>query len=163
MIRQLINEYKEARDATIELKKNPVREVQMFGVIETNGLSIPVYLDPLRLKSIGARFAFAAKVNDQYVIFTDELYVEAPQEVREFVLNHELGHILNGHVEKYNVWKMLKRVLIGLVTIDKMEIEADHYAIEQMSASRVVSSLTYINNRLSTSEINRRIALVNEF
>lgn len=76
-------------------------------------------------------------------------------ELKDFVLNHEIGHIVLGHVDKsmrgnffiacfYRTWLMQ--------TIH--EIQADKYAIKQGAQRKVITSLLdRINNTILTSEV----------
>lgn len=68
---------------------------------------------------------------DEYVIFVNEGWENAPQPMKEAIIAHELGHIKHNHVSSieqgllYNAKRM-----VGSKDVTKSEIEADMVAVE---------------------------------
>ena len=89
-----------------------------------------------------------------------------PSYVKEFVLNHELGHIRLGHVDaavrenQQQALYVIKRSLSR--TIDSRELEADRFAYERVGRETSLKALMWMYEKTLSKEILKRVqALVN--
>lgn len=94
--------------------------------------------------AIGAGVAFVGP--GRAVIMCDAVHDEAPDNVRGFLELHEIGHLVNGHLEKMSqnqVLATLKRFLPWSAE-RKNEYEADMYAVSKIGKKDVLYGLEYL-------------------
>lgn len=73
--------------------------------------------------------------DDEYIpcLFVDELYNQLSKESQQFVIYHELGH--------FNLHKDIFLNAKGLVRNDKIEFEADEYAMNKVGKENAIKAL----------------------
>lgn len=107
-----------------------------------------VYNIPSRFNYLkGFILASVAKVtlnngNSVNLIVTDDGFAKLPRTVRLFLLSHEVGHVLNGDLEKETV--ALKTYSRAFGVLPKMEVEADRYAASVVGLDAAKRSILYL-------------------
>jgi len=109
----------------------------------------------------------ARLTTNEYVIIVDDYFLQAPEQVRTFILSHELGHITDlneGKIQEVplnqidiSMFKRMGGLLINKV--DSKELSADEFAVGLTSKQDGIDSLNYIINtfNLSSRELKLRI------
>lgn len=98
--------------------------------------------------------ACAGKAGISDVIFVDDYFLSLSEEVKLFVLYHEIGHIVNKHNETikngtlYNSSRIFK--------LSEKEIEADEFAVKNLGSKTCINGLKYLFNNLPTSYFSKR-------
>lgn len=104
----------------------------IVGYIEYNGNNLPIIHSPDHVAINNSIFANCSVSNDEYRIVVDDLYIQAPQYVKDFVNQHELGHLYwldNGHENKHTL---------------NDEFMADAYSAQKVGNINAINSLNYI-------------------
>lgn len=95
--------------------------------------------------------------DNRYEILVDDSFMELPDLMKEFVIYHELGHIVNGHFDRdirKTKWQNIKR-LFGFKSV--LETEADSYAFSKMGCGKEVFK-EFIRNLYAGKEITFNVA-----
>lgn len=90
-----------------------------------------------------------------YYIATDDEYKKLPPQVKKFFILHEVGHILNGDLDKESNMNIL-----GFPKRDmNQEYLADEYAASIIGIKKAIKCLTFINTveGISKRDISKRI------
>lgn len=69
-------------------------------------------------------------VQEQAVMLSRQFWENTPEELREAVIAHEVGHITARHLFCENA-----AVMGGLMNVDSFEVEADNYAVKKCGAA----------------------------
>lgn len=88
-------------------------------------------------------------------MFHDDGFTKLPHDVQEFLTYHEVGHVLNNHLNmsaKEAKAVMLKR---SFGILPKMEVEADCYAASVLGLVSVKSSLLFLMQRTNLPLISK--------
>lgn len=101
-----------------------------------------------------SRFACTGKVGFQEAIFVDDFYLHLPQHVQEFIILHELGHIVNKH--NLNIKKPFLNSFKRLLKLDELEVEADNHALKNLGHKRCYEALTYLIHDVNMPYLSRR-------
>lgn len=72
----------------------------------------------------------------ELVLMYDDHFLGLDEETRKFVLLHEMGHVINGHLDD-----IINDKKVGLVRSDKIEFEADLYAANVVGTKVAVRAL----------------------
>ena len=99
-----------------------------------------------------------------YVIVFDDLAEDCPKYVQKFLENHEIGHIMAGHLDnigKQGVGTYINR-LLGKGKEARMEYEADAYSAKVIGTYWTIASLMYLKRHFKLGifgglELQRRI------
>ena len=95
--------------------------------------------------------------SNRYEILVDDSFMSMPDIMKEFVVYHELGHIVNGHFElnkRKMYWQNIKR-LFGFRSV--LEAQADSYAFSKMLCNKEMIK-TFIRNLYEGREITFAVA-----
>jgi Zn-dependent peptidase ImmA (M78 family) len=129
-------------------------------IIEINNIKIRIFDEPLVLKASGFVFAACIIVNDKTLdVYIDENYKKCSTNAKEFILYHEVGHLVNKNLNS----SPMKRSFLGLFTVDKAELEADKYAADNIGIDNVIAALKELYTMINTGEIKRRIAVMESY
>ena len=107
------------------------------------------------------------KVNDIDAIYVNSDFMKLPENTRNFILYHELGHIYHGHNKVcYNINRRLhlKRKWysrLGLVV--KEEIQADLYAVKRLGKEKALDAITDTIKLLKSKELKTRRLIIKLF
>lgn len=155
MIRRLIRLYKtikETNEAQIKANYmiNPeLKERELDG--------ITYFSNDIIVKASGARVAYTAKtIYGETIILTDNDFDTYPKDVRKFILYHEIGHQINGDLDR--PVEELQKVLRNRNRrkVSEMELKADEYALSKTdleTALKVMDHLIDLTKRLGLSSV----------
>lgn len=127
-------------------------------MIEVKGHSICTVKDTLAMQSIGGVVASAVRYGFGKVVLIDDTFDELPENTREFVLLHEVCHLLNGHDE--DLIERIKCIRKGEVYPN--EIEADKYAADILGTDIAIESLKNIR-AICVVKLGRKSLVTKEF
>ena len=109
-----------------------VAEFDGFGyVIAKSEYSVAKAKSAFAVASIGQMLDGGQQVP---IICTDSLYDKASDNLKRFIVAHEIGHFKNGHLEGNEKTGNMKRLIAK-------EYEADEYAAENIGFSNAVEAL----------------------
>ena len=122
-----------------------------------NGM--PIYLTKAVIMPLEYTTAYCLfnSRSSRYEILVDDSFMDMPDLMKEFVVYHELGHIINGHFEmnrRKMYWQNVKR-LFGFKSI--LEAQADGYAFSKMECSKEIIK-TFIRNLYEGRQITFAVA-----
>lgn len=134
-------------------RKDIIGEINGYQIIHCNDV----------IWGTNSRIACAGSFAYTDCIYVDDFYFMFPDYVQEFILYHELGHIVNKHTD--SVLDIRIHNLRRLFRVDELEIEADAYAVKYLGKEKSLKALMYLHNRihlpmLSRREIKKRIRRV---
>ena len=95
-----------------------------------------IYPQLIEMTRIGP-FSVAMTNGAGYIIYIPENWAEGDQEMYDFTLFHEIGHIVNGHLDKFENKLIKKGIIISL----EDEIEADKYAFDHLGFKKKISDI----------------------
>ena len=78
-------------------------------------------------------------------------YIGNNESVKDFVIIHEIGHIMNGHLDNENPKNIIRfldqffQTFLGIGKYARKEFEADEYVAEKLGYKKCIESLEYIN------------------
>lgn len=93
-----------------------------------------------------------------YCVVVDTNFMLLPKEEQLVMFYHELGHIVNGHLDK--PFKMTINKIARLLGLGTMEFEADKYAARKTSIDKVIVTLKHVANTIpfiSQKDVQSRI------
>lgn len=93
---------------------------------------LPIIYSPESVRLSNSIFATVNVYQSKYRIVVDDLYINAPDEVKEFINQHEFGHLFLIENGDPNMHTLLD------------EIKADKYAMEQIGQVKSVNALNYV-------------------
>ena len=149
-------------DTAIEIKR--IFETEDYvptsiGETTLNGKTFSLVEYSLPFVTLGKRAgAMIAKVNDEYIIMVNKAYYDLPQEQKEFLLLHEIGHALHGDIENpldahlNNIMRTL-----GYDSAVEKEILADCFAAKHSSREAGYNLLHSYYGLETDEEIEKRI------
>ena len=108
---------------------------------------LPIIYSPESLKSNDGIFASCNVLNGKYRIVVDDLFIASPTEVKEFVIQHEIGHIelLKEKIDKHILWD---------------EVYCDKYSMKQVGFNNAINALNYIwKTGINTENVDKLIAI----
>lgn len=130
---------------------------------------VPVYSNANAMEVNGIVFGAAIKLFGGKRIWVDENFKMMEENSQKFILEHEIGHIINGDLDVST--KKIKqlhaeRILAATTgTVHASEIAADKYAVENIGHSNVIEALQEIKEMMwifAGEEIDLRIEAVAE-
>lgn len=129
-------------------------------VLKYNEYEIPVVLKSRFLMSCGFMFSCATRLADSStIIVVDKYFMELPEECKDFLLFHELGHIINGdtNLTETEAVKEFNNRTQGILS--EREIKADKFASERITYKKAKKVLKYLvkNYSLAEKEMKLRI------
>ena len=93
---------------------------------------------------------------NQKVIALHDFFDLLPQNVREFILYHEVGHLLNNHVFYNNKecerYKQERKGYFDKGEVHPSEILCDKYAVSRMGKEKALQALNYLIEKSKTSK-----------
>lgn len=133
LIKEFIKGFKQGYKEAMYKRNKPVAGT-IVGLVSYANKDIPIVYCPSRLENSNGIFAalVAYADADEYRIEIDDLYMSAPDTVKEFINQHELGHLFlieNGQPNKFTL---------------QDEVNADRYAMEHTSQNVAIEALNYI-------------------
>lgn len=105
---------------------------KIIGHISYNGKRIPIVYSPIAVLANNGIIANCSIYKGKYRIVVDDYYMALPQNVKDFVHQHELGHAYwldNGHVNEHKL---------------NDEFIADTYAAERIGTGNAINALRHI-------------------
>lgn len=96
-------------------------------------------------------------ISNRYEIMVDSSFMELSNNMKEFVIYHELGHIVHGHFEmgkRKMGWQNIKR-LLGFKSF--LETQADSYAFSKMCCAKEMFK-TFIHNLYEGRQLTFAVA-----
>lgn len=115
----------------------------------------------LIVNHVGAVMALMTITTDgedsELTLITDLLYNELSDQGKSFILAHEAGHIVNGHIKCADGKKAVAATaseLNGLITRTRSirkEYEADQYAVKVLGRDNVIDAMTEIHRLMSAN------------
>ena len=140
-------------------------EYEVVGKYE--GSNIVKVVDNLLIHSLGCCLASAQKSwGGSYMIVTDDVFNKCPRYVKEFIVNHEIGHIKLGHLETTarSQWiYLIKRAFGGKTSKAFMnELAADQFSAAEIGYDKALHALGYMANHfnlgtIGNAEIRKRM------
>lgn len=102
----------------------------------------PVYLNNEFVKNAGYRFSVVFKKCDDsgFIIAVDDTFFRTSKTTQKYLLYHEIGHILNGHLDMKKCYDARVNDVLNN-TVSYMELEADMYACNKIGASNFIKSI----------------------
>ena len=104
------------------------------------------------------------KKTGEKIIALHDFFDILPQNVRQFILHHEVGHILNNSIpvteeeRKKVIWE--RTVCIEKHKVHPDELLCDKYAVEKMSINNVIQAIDYLienfRDETALKELNMR-------
>jgi Zn-dependent peptidase ImmA (M78 family) len=161
-----INDIKEATISAYRINYMRARGIQrtvpQLIAFEFGGHNISINNDPEFLKSLGLCFtAISKEADNTYIISVDNNYLNAPEYCRQFLLAHELGHLINEDLEGATKKTMIRRVFKSWFSVDETEICADNYAVQVFGKEQAILSLNYLIAALKNkNEVKRRKKII---
>ena len=132
LIKEFIEGFKQGYQEAIYQRNKPVTGT-IVGFVSYTNRDIPIVYCPSRLESGNGIFAaLVTYCSEEYRIEVDDLYMSAPDTVKDFINKHELGHLFlveNGQPNKHTL---------------QDEVSADSYAMEHTSQNVAIEALNYI-------------------
>ena len=133
---------------------NPTKifHFQLDKMIEVSGCpGIYIYDEPYDefLRAGGSMLAVATKLNvngeNRHLIVFDSSLEKLPEDVRNFNLMHELGHLLYEHLDSHSV-KEIRKINFkrSLGIFPKIEVEADAFAGSVLGVCNAKQSLMFM-------------------
>lgn len=122
-----------------------------FEMIKTitleNGKEIAIVKNSEYLHKQGYAFAavaFFTSFDYDTLIVVDNYFEIIPEYIQNFYIQHEIGHIMNGDLDKSieELAKINKERQKGI--IPQMELDADYYAAQQVGFEDAINALQYI-------------------
>ena len=104
---------------------------------------------------------------NQIVIALHDFFDYLPQNVKHFILHHEVGHILNKHTfiddEESAQYKEDRKSFMDKGAVHPDEVLCDIYAVSRMGKERTIQALDYLIERSKTSNelVLRKEILIN--
>lgn len=144
-----------------------INEDMILGEIE----GIPVIKSPDMVRSLASVMACTTGVNTIYgttirVICVDDYFDLAPENVQEFVIYHEIGHIKNKHFENAtDKFASFKHIFKRNLKLTTEEAEADLYAYNKVGKENSIFALEYITNnfKVSKRDIKSRLNVIKQY
>lgn len=130
-IKEFIKGFKQGYQEALYQRNKPVVGT-IVGLVSYTNRNIPIIYCPSRLKSSNGIFAALVTYCYEYRIEVDDLYMSAPDTVKEFINQHEIGHLFlveNGQSNRHTLYD---------------EVLADKYAMEHTSQNISIEALNYI-------------------
>ena len=121
------------------------------------GMNIYIIMTDIMPPQYSVASCLFNKRSNRYEILVDDSFMELSETMKEFVVYHELGHIVHGHFElpvRRMGWQNIKR-LLGLKS--SLEIQADSYAFSKMECSKEIIK-TFIRNLYEGRQITFAVA-----
>lgn len=157
---KLTYSYKEVFSAATDAFKNNL--VAVDTIVTENG-QIYIANSDVFLAANGIIGAAAVRTNiGPFIVMTNKAISET---LKSFLLAHEEGHIILGHLDSIKKGNLFKRILSAYFSVQKIELEADTYAVKKLGKKEVVKALREFHNSeklpLSTKiELSKRIKAV---
>ena len=135
---------------------------------KTNFQGKEVYLVKYNTLFLGANkfpSACVSKSQGKYIIFVNNALLNAPKDIRDGVITHELGHISLGHVEDRIEATIgnFKR-LLGSSATTQRELDADRMACEEGFSDGLCQFLEMIEDFMpDCPEIKERLKAIDKF
>lgn len=136
-------------------------------VHEMHHLILPGEIKCLHVESslivnhVGAVMALMTVTTDgedaELTLITDLLYNELSNQGKRFILAHEAGHIVNGHIKCADGKKAVAATaseLNGLIPRTRSirkEYEADQYAVKVLGRDNVIDAMTELHHLMSAN------------
>lgn len=160
MIRRLVRMYKTIKETNEAQLKVSYMISPKLNQKELDGITY--FNSDLYVKACGARITYTAKTTfGETIILTDDEFETLPKDLRKFILYHELGHQINGDLNR--PVEELQKVMRNRNRrkVSEMELKADEYALSKTdleTALRVMDFLKDLTKRLglSSAEIKQR-------
>jgi hypothetical protein len=107
----------------------------------------------LRNVFIGINAYAAINYNGNAIILTTKAVHDIPANMKQFLLNHEVGHIENNHSIK--ILKDLEDVTVKSIDTRNLnyEVEADAYAVNKVGKDIAISTLQWLIKKISSGII----------
>lgn len=130
MIKKIIDSFINSFKEGYRIGKAKIGTV--IGYVSYNDTNLPILYNPTCVAEDNTFFACCAIYNGEYRIIVDDYYVQAPQYVKDFINQHEIGHLYwldNGHPNGH--------------TLDD-EFMADKYGAQIVGVLNAIKALNYI-------------------
>ena len=121
-----------------ELIMNTIFKCKYLGTCE----QIPIYLNDDFVKANGYMFSVVFKGSDNYIIAVDNEFLTLSKRTRNYILQHEIGHIVNNHLNlgtKISYDVRMSDLLNNKVL--NTELEADIYACKVIGLDNFINSI----------------------
>lgn len=119
--------------------------------------NIPIYLNSEFVENNGYKFSAIFKKHDNsgFIIAVDHYFLKMSKIAQKFILYHEIGHMVNGHLNKrYDSEKRINDVLNN--SISAIELEADIYSCSKIGINNFIYSINEIINFLNEDDIGKK-------
>lgn len=137
------------------------QEPELIGTTNLNGKEIQLVCFDFALLCCGIfPGAKVAKVNNNYIIFVNTKWKNAPEYIKESILAHEIGHIELGHLETPTKERIILNVMriFGFKSSTLIELEADEFAAQHGHGEGLTDLLKQlVNQGLVQKELKQRI------
>ena len=125
---------------------------------------------PTYVSTLCSSYSVVQKIFDTITIYVDKKFEKLSKSQKQFVINHELGHINCGHLDQIAEENKNKNIMHAFINKDRLagkeiavvrEMEADEYAASIVGYDVAIETLKImdrnIHNRVSRKEMARRI------
>ena len=143
-------------------------DYKVLGYYNNRPIALLKEPDDIRVHGFGSVMCIAVKNIGGYLILRDSYLDGIPDYVKQFSINHEIGHILNGDLDHYDTVKTVTYNGVRVVKDLSFEYKADIYAASVIGADYAISALTYIRRSLpfglaSKKQLNQRIKNIKRY
>lgn len=149
-------EYKNA----IKQISDITRRVPLIKQFRLNGIPVELIKDGSMMKVSGVMFSSVVRERYRYVIAVDDHFDKVSSATQQFLIQHEIGHIICKHVAKYSYLNQLYRLAMSLISVDEKELEADNYAADTVGINNAIRALEELYSYRRNKEIAKRIEIL---
>ena len=108
---------------------------------------VPVYLNNDFVKGNGFMFSAVFKGSSNYIIAVDNEFLTLSKRTQEYILQHEIGHIINGHLNLTEISYDARMNDLLNNKVLNIELEADMYACKVIGLDNFIGSINELINR----------------
>ena len=143
---------------------------KLYSQVTIGKKKVDVYYNPELVNYMGIILGAAMFTGRKHVIMVDDYYMRADDNVKQFILQHECGHIHNKDLSKGFIKQMYKQLVQiggGITQADyiienrteniEREYNADMYALHVCGKDIAEKGLGYIWGLTQTEEIEERL------
>lgn len=130
-----------------------------YTILKSFGYTFKIIQDDLTFRVLHKKYAF---ITSDDTIFIDTQFNKLNEHIKDFILYHEIGHKICGHISK-NVLINIKRDIVSLFSVSKEELEADAFAASIVGYDNAIDALSYLKNQyngIAKIQLNRRCLIL---
>lgn len=115
------------------------------------------------LKDLQLKFAFVLIIDEfNYMIVVDDIFMDCSSTTKDFIIEHEVGHILLHMNNQINFIEKMRRFFVELININLYEFEADNYALKKVGKDSTLQAFEEILLIRKSKLMKLRFQKINE-